>query len=1689
MIRPPTTCFRRARPCASYQPGGWRLPGRRGAGLGVRLGVLLLPLVVQGATISRVGLDAAGRLTVHIQSDPRVYHLLYRGDRVTDITIPIAILPGEAGEQTLTDPEPARAAARFFRVRTVSRNAPLDVDGDGMDDLFEWERPFLNPLDPRDAGLDEDADGLSNLEEYRRGTDPASASALTLVSPSPSSGETGVSVNRETVLRFSRPLAADAAFPAGVLDAVAAGRRLLTRPELSSDRRMVTLFYLEPMPGSARVRVELDGNAVRDSAGQPVDADGDGQPGGRLVITFTTAGLTPMPGTAVLGRVFASEPVPGPGGAFLNRPLAGVTVTVDGAEETLRAVTDAEGRFRLEPCPAGDFFVHVDGRTSPESRWPGGDYYPFVGKRWQARAGRTDNLAGGSGEIFLPLIRANTLQPVSPTEPTLVTFPPEVLAANPALAGVELQVPANALFNEQGVRGGRVGIAPVAPDRLPEPLPPGLNFPLVITVQTDGPQNFDRPVPIRFPNLPDPLTGQPLPPGAKSALWSFNHDTGEWEIAGPMTVTADGRYIETDPGVGIRQPGWHGSQPGTQMAAGGGPKPDCPGFGWGDAWDVGKAAFDCVKNMTRVLQLISIAVESINEIKTVASSITTLRDKYRAGQLDKEALKAGLELLKAPKDNAVNAFEVLTAQNPVSKALDVAKCASGLIKVLFEKLCNNRNCLGRVIKFVCEVLTPAVNLTDTLIQKAGDLEKSLRSAPLAAVCASFDTLIAMTTLPGVQRQLQRPRPHADPDPEILAVMDTLLRDTDRYVADLTFVADGLEPVREVQHLLQRAQDQAVEVLTDLGGFRNAYYRLTLGGAEQRGRFNADGTLSLRLPADTPYVLEVYVPRFNALAVSRGVTAPVGRAGEFAPFQLEFLDDAPDVDNDELPDAAEPVIGTAPTNPDSDGDGLLDMAELLQGSDPLSGLPVATGILASLPLPGQAQDLCGGENLLLVALGDPGVAVVNLAQGLDPVLVAVLDTPGTGHAVACGARYAAVADGPAGVAVLDLQAAGGPAVVRQVRVGGAVRAVAVAAGLAVAGTSPGEVVAFDLVSGLVLSRLALGPAQIEDLGFAGDHLYVLVAGTLHVLEWAEGELLRLGSADSPGTPNSSHGRARLFVGGGLAYPVHNRGYNTLDVSDPAAPRLLTHRPTAQFGWKQIVLNGSGLGIATVSPNSTFDGPHHVSLYDVRDPAVVNAFLAEFPTPGVARAVTLHHGLAYVADHTAGLHVLNYLAYDNRGRPPAIRLTGRFPAGRASEGELKGVTAEVNDDVQVRQVEFYLNGARVFTDGSFPFEFRFLVPSLADGADRFTLRARAVDTGGNVAWSEELAVQIVPDATPPRLVRTVPAAGAWVGRISRVALFFNEPLAGDTLAPAALRLLGTGPDQVLGTADDVTMPVTLLPQRELRAVFLDHAGDLPPGRYRVEAAATLTDLAGNHLPAPLAFEFRVFAFEDADGDGLPDELEPTLGYDPTRADSNGNGIPDGEEDLDGDGLTNSFELLRSLTDPLRADTDVNGIPDQHEDPDGDGLLNLREQAAGTDPRLADTDGDGWNDEAELSGGSHPLDPRSVPRLYVLAQPPLRVLRSGVPAPGEPPFNIFRARPPVLALRPGTPGPGELPFNLLRAMPPTLVLRASVPGPGELPFNSFLARPPSQVLRPGVPGAGEPPFHTIWGRPPVEVRFANP
>lgn len=134
-------------------------------------------------------------------------------------------------------------------------------------------------------------------------------------------------------------------------------------------------------------------------------------------------------------------------------------------------------------------------------------------------------------------------------------------------------------------------------------------------------------------------------------------------------------------------------------------------------------------------------------------------------------------------------------------------------------------------------------------------------------------------------------------------------------------------------------------------------------------------------------------------------------------------------------------------------------------------------------------------------------------------------------------------------------------------------------------------------------------------------------------------------------------------------------------------------------------------------------------------------------------------------------------------------------------------------------------------------------------------------------------------------------------------------------------------------------------------------------------------------------------DDDEDGLSNQAEVGIGTDMATADTDGDGLTDGEEanthdtnptksDTDGDGLTDGREVNDLGTNPNVADTDEDGIPDGKEvnvlqtdpteaDSDGDGLSDAKEvNEYKTDPNDPDTDGDGLSDAKEVN--IHETDP---------------------------------------------------------------------------------------------------------------------
>ena len=188
-----------------------------------------------------------------------------------------------------------------------------------------------------------------------------------------------------------------------------------------------------------------------------------------------------------------------------------------------------------------------------------------------------------------------------------------------------------------------------------------------------------------------------------------------------------------------------------------------------------------------------------------------------------------------------------------------------------------------------------------------------------------------------------------------------------------------------------------------------------------------------------------------------------------------------------------------------------------------------------------------------------------------------------------------------------------------------------------------------------------------------------------------------------------------------------------------------------------------GLATVNPN--FNSTHDVSIYDISDPTNTTDFLAELATPGVAYAVTVFGGRALVADGEAGLQVMNFLPFDTFGIAPTVVALASFDLGapggpEAEEGSQLRITADADDDVQVRDVELLVDGALLQRDRSFPFEFRFPAPLIANQTS-FTFQLRAFDTGGNVGQTPEFTVTLTSDVTPPQVIAVSPADGRTIG----------------------------------------------------------------------------------------------------------------------------------------------------------------------------------------------------------------------------------------------------------------------------------------------------------------------------------------
>jgi hypothetical protein len=632
---------------------------------------------------------------------------------------------------------------------------------------------------------------------------------------------------------------------------------------------------------------------------------------------------------------------------------------------------------------------------------------------------------------------------------------------------------------------------------------------------------------------------------------------------------------------------------------------------------------------------------------------------------------------------------------------------------------------------------------------------------------------------------------------------------------------------------------------------NDYVVVKIGnGIPLRTRTDDAGQFSLFLPPDQNYAMTIFDPTTGRVAHSAGTTPHSGQSINVGQGLVFNASTQIDSDQDGLADDIELVIGTNPGKKDSDGDGLRDSAAIQNGLDANAHRTYPTGIVASLPLAGEANDIviASSSHLAYVATGSAGLAVVNVRQFDKPIVLGQLDLPGDAVSVAVDARLniAAVASGPAGLHLVNVADPANPILLQTI--GTDARAVVVVEGIAYIATAVG-IESYDLFTGEQLQSLPV-EGGVVSLAIEGSTIYTMDSvNRLRMIEKNSPVTFQRGLFTAP------HGGGKIFVGNGIVYITAadsiNGGFSTVDVRHPESPLLLggsnsqANIPTAGAA---IAPNGSGLTVEIGPLDATLGGANVLDVFNTSNLINPADFMRRIVLPGAPNALAISLGIAFVADGAAGLQVVNYAPFDTGGNPPLAILGSPVPDNQpitpgieVVEGSTLHLPVNVTDDVQLRSLDLLVNGSLITTATAFPFDLKVDLPKMAPGGSIIVAQVRATDTGGNTALSGPLEFDLIRDTTAPSIISISPHDAAAGGPTSRsIRIDFSKSIDDTTLTGQNIALMDS--------FDHPRTPIDIQVRRDGQTVQLTY-DTLSPGSYHVVInTAAIKDRAGNRIAGP-------------------------------------------------------------------------------------------------------------------------------------------------------------------------------------------------------------------------------------------------
>ena len=786
-----------------------------------------------------------------------------------------------------------------------------------------------------------------------------------IVRTGPADGTERTNLDRQIFVEFDRPIN-PATVTSESFQVIALGEPLAGRIAVSSDGKIITFFPEDQLPAATELRLKVDGDAITGIDGKSIDANGDGQPGGVLEADFQTVTLTRIPNTNIEGFIFDSN---NRDEDDMDIPLEGVVVSVVGLPD-VSAVTDENGRFFLQNLPIPQVYLDFD--ASDVVNRPNFDYGTIV-KPVDTVAGQTVGMAsnGKAFNIYFAALAEGDVTEIVEGEVTEAGIGENNLAnltelfpnIDPSEWGkLKVTIPEDSLSFDDGTLATEVTVAVFEPDRIPAPVPEGLDPTVVFTVKAGDATNVDGKAQIEFPNLDG------LAPGAKVPIMSFDHDAGEWVQSGTGIVTEDGERIISEGDTGVNTLGWK------------------------------FLGIDLSKLFT--LQIDEIIEDFfggfVEEVTDLARNLGNLIPGF-----DK---LPGVKLLNA--DAARDALETLRDfyNNPDPSLQDITEAISAageIIGIIPNPIAMG---VGAIMGEVDRARQIGESVNDLVERTGNSLNEGLRrrfeetSLQQRNFWNQTENKISV-----VQSKVQG---------TVFSADDFDIQERVSVANDIEDVIVAIDRWNEPNSISQQFISYTSEsrnVLSDFAAVAGitaaaagAYVLISNSSGSQRKIADDSGQVRFTTVDDEAVNVQIAVPGEGL--VGEFLLDPNTADSEQTVILSELELGQADTDGDGLSDELERIVGTSEVSDDSDGDGILDGAEIEQGLNPLDGVGFPTGVIGALSLQGEAKDLTiignldGEGQTAFIATGSHGLAIVDASQFSNPILVGQLELPGTADQV-------------------------------------------------------------------------------------------------------------------------------------------------------------------------------------------------------------------------------------------------------------------------------------------------------------------------------------------------------------------------------------------------------------------------------------------------------------------------------------------------------------------------------------------------------------------------------------------------------------------------------------------------------------------------------------------------------------------